>query len=190
MKEPVSQLYLASASPRRRELLGQLGYAFDVLKIDVPEERLPDERPADYVTRLAQDKAQAGWLACQGHLPVLGADTIVVLGDQVLEKPCNQADALRMLSLLSGKTHQVMTAVAVVVTGGIQVRLVVTDVSFRVLTEQEILAYWQTGEPADKAGSYGIQGLAGKFVRHLSGSYSAVVGLPLMETDLLLRELI
>ncbi len=181
------QLYLASASPRRRELLTQLGYRFEVLRVEVPEIRQPGEAPQTYVQRLACDKALAGWQACEGRRPVLGADTIVVLGEQVLEKPRDQADAERMLAALSGRTHQVLTAVALATAGGCAVRLVATDVSFRVLTAGEISDYWATGEPCDKAGAYGIQGIAGKFVRRIDGSYTGVVGLPLMETDLLLQ---
>jgi septum formation protein len=182
------RLYLASASPRRRELLTQLGYPFDVLRIDVPEQRVAGEAACDYVERLAADKARAGWLACNGIRPVLGADTIVVLDDEVLEKPRDEADARRMLSALSGRSHEVMTAVAVATANGAEVVRVTTQVTFRSLSSEEIAEYWQTGEPADKAGAYGIQGLAGKFVSRIEGSYTAVVGLPLLETDLLLQQ--
>ncbi|MGL4205507.1 MAG: Maf family protein [Aeromonadaceae bacterium] len=188
MTSSLPRLYLASASPRRRELLTQLGYPFAVLSVHVPEELSPGERALDYVQRLAQDKALAGWRACEGRLPVLGSDTIVVLDDVILEKPSDEADALRMLSALSGRTHQVMTAVALATQAGVDVRLVTTQVTFRPLTAAEIREYWHTGEPADKAGAYGIQGIAGKFVSRIEGSYSAVVGLPLLETDLLLQQ--
>ncbi|ACQ91886.1 maf protein [Tolumonas auensis DSM 9187] len=181
-------LYLASASPRRRELLALLDYPFTVLSVDVEEQQQPDETPADYVQRLARDKSQAGWLACRGQKPVLGADTIVVFEQEVLEKPRDFADAQRILQLLSGNTHTVMTAVALSSEQGCEVVLVNSQVTFRKLTPEEISRYWQTGEPADKAGAYGIQGIGGKFVSHLSGSYSAVVGLPLLETDLLLQK--
>ena len=181
-------LYLASASPRRRELLALLDYPFTVLSVDVEEQRRPEERPQDYVQRLARDKSQAGWLACRGEKPVLGADTIVVFEQEVLEKPRDFADAQRILQLLSGNTHTVMTAVALSSEQGCEVVLVNSQVTFRKLTPEEISRYWQTGEPADKAGAYGIQGIGGKFVSHLSGSYSAVVGLPLLETDLLLQK--
>ena len=134
-----------------------------MLTVHVPEELAPGESAVAYVQRLAQDKALAGWHACDGRLPVLGSDTIVVLDDAILEKPTDEADARRMLSALSGRTHQVMTAT-------------------------EITEYWHTGEPADKAGAYGIQGIAGKFVSRIEGSYTAVVGLPLLETDLLLKQ--
>lgn len=190
MSSDSPQLYLASASPRRRELLTQLGYRFAILKVDVPEVHQPGEHAADYARRLACAKAEAGWLACEGSLPVLGSDTIVVLDDVVLEKPVDEADASRMLAALSGREHQVMTAVALATAGGIFCQLVSTNVTFRVLSAAEIAAYWQTGEPVDKAGAYGIQGIAGKFVSRIDGSYSAVVGLPLLETDqLLLRHL-
>ena len=181
-------LYLASASPRRRELLALLDYPFTVLSVDVEEQQQPDETPADYVQRLARDKSQAGWLACRGQKPVLGADTIVVFEQEVLEKPRDFADAQRILQLLSGNTHTVMTAVALSSEQGCEVVLVNSQVTFRKLTPEEISRYWQTGEPADKAGAYGIQGIGGKFVCHLSGSYSAVVGLPLLETDQLLQK--
>lgn len=180
-------IYLASASPRRRELLALLDYPFDVLRIDVPEQQLPQETAEAYVQRLARDKSQAGWLTCQGSRPVLGADTIVVFEQQVLEKPRDFSDARRMLLMLSGNTHTVMTAVGLSTEEGCQVILVKSQVSFGELTEAAIEAYWHSGEPADKAGSYGIQGIGGKFVRHLSGSYSAVVGLPLFETEHLLH---
>ena len=188
MTSPLPRLYLASASPRRRELLTQLGYPFVVLTVHVPEELAPGESAVAYVQRLAQDKALAGWHACDGRLPVLGSDTIVVLDDTILEKPTDEADARRMLSALSGRTHQVMTAVALATQAGMQLHLVTTQVTFRSLSATEIREYWHTGEPADKAGAYGIQGIAGKFVSRIEGSYSAVVGLPLLETDLLLQQ--
>lgn len=184
------QLYLASASPRRCELLTQLGYRFEVLKLEVPEQRQSGEKPQDYVCRLARDKALAGAAIAPVALPVLGADTIVVLGDRVLEKPSDLLDAKDMLEALSGRVHQVMTAVALASAGRCDVRLVTTNVAFRKLDEAEIEAYWQTGEPCDKAGAYGIQGIAGKFVSRIEGSYSAVVGLPLLETDLLIRSIL
>lgn len=182
-------VYLASASPRRKELLSLLNIPFDIIRVDVEELRQPNEAAIDYVQRLAKDKSLAGWNACQGRVPVIGADTIVVFGEEVLEKPVDFADAQRILRLLSGNTHTVMTAVALTTADGCDVVLVCSEVSFRVLSEEDIATYWQTGEPADKAGAYGIQGIGGKFVRHLSGSYSAVVGLPLLETDQLLQKI-
>jgi len=185
-----SPLYLASASPRRRELLTQLGYPFQVISVQVPEVRAAGEAPVDYVQRLARQKAAAGLHACGGHGAVLGADTIVVLGERVLEKPKDKADGLAMLTALSGQTHVVMTAVALASAQGMALRLVCTDVTFRTVSEAEMLDYWSTGEPCDKAGGYGIQGRAGKFVKRIDGSYSAVVGLPLLETDELLQDLL
>ncbi|WP_439836008.1 Maf family protein [Aeromonas caviae] len=182
------QLYLASGSPRRHELLTRLGYRFEALKLDVPELRNDGEKPQDYVCRLARDKAMAGVAAAPTALPVLGADTIVVLGERVLEKPSDLLDAKDMLEALSGRVHQVMTAVALATPERCDVRLVTTNVAFRKLDEAEIEAYWRTGEPCDKAGAYAIQGIAGKFVSRLEGSYSAVVGLPLLETDLLIKQ--
>lgn len=181
-------LYLASASPRRRELLALLDYPFAVLSVDVAEQRQPQELPEVYVQRLAREKSQAGWLACQGEKPVLGADTIVVFQQEVLEKPRDFVDAQRILQLLSGNTHTVMTAVALSSQHGCEVILVNSQVTFRELSQDDIDRYWQSGEPADKAGAYGIQGIGGKFVCHLNGSYSAVVGLPLLETDQLLHK--
>ncbi len=182
-------VYLASASPRRKELLSLLNVPFDILRVEVEEQRQPGESARAYVQRLAKEKSVAGWQACQGARPVLGADTIVVFGEEVLEKPTDFADAQRILQLLSGKTHTVMTAVALTTVNGSDVVLVCSDVTFRELTAEDIASYWQTGEPADKAGAYGIQGIGGKFVKHLNGSYSAVVGLPLLETDQLLQKI-
>ncbi|MGV3346099.1 Maf family protein [Enterobacteriaceae bacterium LUAb1] len=175
-------LYLASGSPRRRELLTQLGLEFVRLDTHVEEWRQPLESPAEYVVRLACEKAQAGVRVAEYDLPVLGADTIVVQHDQVLEKPCDAADAARMLHSLSGKTHQVMTAVALANRQDIRHCLVVTDVTFRTLSAADILHYISSGEPMDKAGAYGIQGKGSLFVRKINGSYPAVVGLPLVET--------
>lgn len=186
----MTDLYLASQSPRRRELLAQLGVAFEPLQASIVEQRGPDEMPADYVLRLAQEKALAGWrsLATSGlpPRPVLGADTIGVCGEQVLEKPRDQAHARQMLSLMAGTTHRVMTAVALRRGDRAQSCLVTTEVTFRPLSEAEIAAYWYTGEPRDKAGGYGIQGKGGAFVERINGSYSAVVGLPLAQTSQLL----
>ncbi|MDR9826306.1 Maf family protein [Vibrio sp. FNV 38] len=182
-------LVLASGSPRRAELLTQLGYTFDVVKPDVEEAQQPDEGAYEYVARLSQDKANAGFaLVNDNTAVVIGSDTIVVSGQQVLEKPDNVAHCKQMLTLLSDSQHQVMTAVSVVSNKDIQTSVVITDVWFKPLCEQEIEQYWQSGEPCDKAGSYGIQGLGGRFVTRIEGSYYAVVGLPLYETDQLLRK--
>jgi septum formation protein len=178
-------LLLASKSPRRRELLEQIGVRFGVLDVQVPELRAPSELPQDYVQRLASEKSQAGSLL-RPDLPVLGADTIVVLADQVLEKPATREEALAMLAQLSGSTHEVYTAIAI--THGLrQARLLCcTEVTFREISPSEAERYWHTGEACDKAGGYGIQGMAAVFVANLRGSYSNVVGLPLMETQQLL----
>ncbi len=182
------RLLLASGSPRRRELLSQLGYQFDVVVPNVPEERQPQESPADYVTRLSVDKAQAGLAMAEQGAIVLGSDTIVVMDKNVLEKPQDFQDAQRMLEQLSNRSHHVMTAVTVASQHHSRTTLVNTEVWFKVLSSQEIADYWQTGEPCDKAGSYAIQGLGGRFVTRIEGSYYAVVGLPLYETDQLLHE--
>lgn len=181
-------LYLASASPRRRELLTQLGLSFERLTLNVPEQRNPGETAEQYVKRLAQDKAQAGVVVAAMDLPVLGADTIVVLNNEVLEKPTDAAAAAAMLEKLSGQTHRVMTAVALADRHQALDCLVVTEVTFRLLTREDINDYIASGEPMDKAGSYGIQGLGGNFVRKINGSYHAVVGLPLVETAELWRD--
>ncbi|MDO6706395.1 nucleoside triphosphate pyrophosphatase [Photobacterium sp. 1_MG-2023] len=186
----MTQVYLASGSPRRKELLTQLGYAFDILTLDVAEQHQPDETPADYVQRLSLDKAMAGVRVTNGTIPVVGSDTIVVVDGQILEKPRDFAHSREMLMLLSGRSHQVMTAVTVATEARQATTLVVTDVWFRALTEQDIQDYWQSGEPQDKAGSYAIQGIGGKFIVRIEGSYHAVVGLPLLETDALIREFI
>ncbi|ALB53466.1 Septum formation protein Maf [Cronobacter universalis NCTC 9529] len=184
----MTDLYLASGSPRRQELLGMLGVTFERLVPGVEEQRAPQEAPQDYVTRLARDKARAGVALAARDLPVLGADTIVVLDGDVLEKPRDAAHAAEMLRRLSGQTHEVMTAVALADKQRVRERLVITRVTFRALTAQDIAAYVESGEPMDKAGAYGIQGLGGCFVRRIEGSYHAVVGLPLVETWELLSE--
>mgnify|MGYP006176135489 CR=1 FL=1 len=192
----MQKIALASASPRRRELLAQLGVHFELVKADVDETQHPGELATDYVLRLAISKAQAG-LAVQistapkadSVLPVLGADTIVVVDGEVLGKPKDQSDFLRMMRLLSGRQHQVYTAIALVSRDKVLSDTVKTDVWFSELTETQMLDYWHSGEPADKAGGYGIQGLASRFIPKIAGSYFAVVGLPLYETDQLLQQL-
>jgi len=184
-------LILASASPRRQLLLKQMGLQFSVAPMDLDETVQPGERPADYVQRMAREKALAGYRAIAASswdALVLGADTSVVSGQQILGKPADRIGARAMLEGLSGRTHQVMTAVALAGSHGVSVKLVVTDVAFRPLAQDEIDAYLETDEPWDKAGAYGIQGRGGIFVEHLAGSYSAVVGLPLRETAELLSE--
>lgn len=180
-------LLLASQSPRRQALLAQIGVAFEVLKVEVAEAIAPGETHGAYVSRLAEQKARAGAVLRPG-CAVLGADTIGICDGELLEKPRDKADATRMLSLLSGNRHQVLTAVSVCRDQRQSTRLSVTEVRFRPLTAAEIEDYWATGEPQDKAGSYAIQGFGAVFVASLNGSYSGVVGLPLAETQALLSE--
>ena len=185
-------LILASQSPRRAELLSQIGVPFTTLSADIDETILPGETPEIYVQRLAKQKAQAGWQASADTAKrrlVLGADTVVVINEQVMGKPKDFDDAKAMLNLLSGQQHQVLTAVTVTSGQRFETILVKTDVTFCALSPSQIEAYWQTGEPKDKAGSYAIQGIGGKFVTHIKGSYSAVVGLPLYETNQLLSRM-
>lgn len=186
----MTALYLASGSPRRRELLTLLDIPFEVLKTEVEEQRRLEESAQEYVQRLAQDKARAGVMVAPRDLPVLGADTIVVLNGQVLEKPRDKAHAQEILSALSGQQHQVITAVSLADKQDVLSTMVVTDVTFRVLSQLEISDYIATGEPMDKAGAYGIQGKGGCFVRTITGSYHAVMGLPLVETHELLSHFI
>ncbi|QIZ77908.1 Maf family protein [Ferrimonas lipolytica] len=186
----MNTLYLASTSPRRQQLLAQLGYEFSLIKPELDETPLPDELAPELVIRLARGKAQAGLsLLTDGAADayVLGSDTIVVVDGHILGKPKDSGDAKRMLQTLSNRGHQVMTAIAVASAAGTEHTLVVTDVQFCELSDSDIEQYWHTGEPADKAGSYGIQGIGGNFVSSISGSYSAVVGLPLVETKQLLE---
>lgn len=185
-------IYLASQSPRRRELLQQIGVRYEVINAEVTEVPRTQESPSDYVQRLAREKAEAG-LASVNHRqlparPVLGADTIVVIDNEILEKPRDAPHAAVMLRNLAGAGHQVMTAVAMATEDQCVVKLSVTDVVFRPLSEAEITAYWHTGEPCDKAGGYAIQGLGAVFVQQIRGSYTGVVGLPIEQTVALLDE--
>jgi septum formation protein len=185
--EPV--VCLASMSPRRRELLAQIGVPHTVVAAHVDESLLPDESPADYVARLARLKAAT--VRQRGeNLPVLAADTTVVLDGAVYGKPADRAEGLAMLAALAGRTHQVLTAVALVMGAGsgAALRVNCSSVTFRDISREEREAYWATGEPRDKAGGYAIQGYGGVFVAALNGSYSAVMGLPLCETAELLRQ--
>lgn len=178
-------LFLASTSPRRRELLQQVGLEFSVLKVDVDESVQGGERPADYVLRLAREKALAG-LAQAAEGVVIAADTTVVVDDEVLGKPASEVEAIHMWQRLSGRMHQVLTGVAVGDARRVETVAVSTRVHFRALTQAEMHAYWQSGEPGDKAGGYAIQGRGAVFVDAIEGSYSNVVGLPLAETAALL----
>jgi len=181
------QIILASASPRRKELLDQIKVTYKVHPVDLDETPLPDETPLDYVQRLAAEKSAACVAQLKTEIPVLAADTAVVLGRVIMGKPKDQADALAMLTQLSGKTHQVYSAISL---RGREHGLAVsiTEVTFRCLTEREMLDYWYSGEPVDKAGSYAIQGMGGVFVESIKGSFSGVVGLPLFETAELLSK--
>jgi septum formation protein len=185
-------IYLASQSPRRRELLEQLGVGHRILVPEVNEASLPKESPEGYVTRLARIKAEVGWMRVSERRrtprPVLAADTAVILGKRIMGKPADAADAAMMLAALSGRTHRVLTAVAVAFQGKLGTALSQTKVRFRRLDAAEIDAYVATGEPLDKAGAYAIQGRAAAFIRHIDGSYSGVMGLPLFETAQLLKK--
>lgn len=189
------KIYLASTSPRRRELLAQLGVSFEVISQDVPETRAVGESPEQYVERLALEKASAGLagLGKTSTVLVLGSDTAVVVDDDVLGKPVDKAHAIEMLQRLSGRQHRVLSAVAVVGRDNLGqdrglVRLSESFVEFRPITREECGAYWETGEPTDKAGAYAIQGKAAFFISRLEGSYSGVMGLPLFETGELLSQ--
>jgi septum formation protein len=181
------QLHLASTSPRRRDILQTLGVEFTVVTVDTDETPIDGESPEDLVLRLATAKAEAAADAATDAGIVLAADTVVVLGDRVLGKPGNCDDAVEMLLALSGQTHSVLTGVALRTADGTRVVLSATDVRFREIDQDEATAYWQSGEPCDKAGAYGIQGLGGMFVEAIDGSYSGVMGLPVFETVELLR---
>jgi septum formation protein len=185
MKPRSAQFILASASPRRAELLTQLGLVFTVKAADIDETHLPHESVEEMVLRLALTKAAT---AARGEtLPVLGADTAVTIDGMMLAKPTDRVEGLHMLSLLSGRTHQVVTAVAVVCGDRSETRMSRSYVTFRLITPREAAAYWDTGEPRDKAGGYGIQGIGGIFAERIEGSYSGIVGLPLAETEALLQ---
>lgn len=186
---PNPLIFLASASPRRSSLLTQIGVPHEIRPVDIDETRKAEESPAEYVYRLARTKAETLWnrLPKAGRLPVLGADTTVALGADVLGKPASREEELAMLRRLSGATHQVYTGVALCSERGIELRLSVSDVTFRRLTDLEILAYWDSGEPADKAGGYAVQGRAAVFIERINGSYSGIVGLPIFETAELLQ---
>lgn len=186
-KPPAPVLRLASASPRRRQLLELIGVPHVVTPADIDETPRPRERPDHYVMRLAVEKANATWQR-QRDLPVLGADTTVVVEDAILGKPESEADAVSMLSRLSGRIHLVHTGIALRAPDGREfMGISTTQVQFAHLDEKQIRAYWASGEPQGKAGAYAIQGLGAVFVSHISGSYTGVMGLPLYETAEMLR---
>jgi len=197
----MSVIYLASRSPRRRELLAQIGVRFEPLLFrdgarkdaDTDESVLPGEMPDDYVVRVTQQKAKAAWervVMRRGirRMPVLVADTTVALANEIFGKPADREDAVRMLTILSGTQHRVLTAVAVNMDGRMELALNSSLVTFTPVSEERIRAYVDSGEPFDKAGGYAIQGRAGAFVERIEGSYSGVMGLPLFETAALLRQ--
>jgi len=181
--ESQATLVLASTSPRRQEILSALGLTFVVAVVDVDERRLPHETAEQMVLRLALAKAEA---AASAHF-VIGADTAVIAGDRIFGKPQDQEEAVAMLLSLAGRGHCVLTGVALLGPQGVQTALSATEVYFREISRDEAVAYWQSGEPRDKAGAYGIQGLGGIFVERIEGSYSGVVGLPIYETTQLLQ---
>jgi septum formation protein len=185
---PANFVYLASSSPRRRELLRQIGVAFRLIDVDLDESVGPGEEPVSYVLRLARAKAEAGWgrREAGSTAAVLAADTAVVLDDSILGKPKDARDGESMLLRMAGRSHQVLTAVALRHDGGVECRVSRSVVAFRSIGAAEARRYWETGEPRDKAGAYGVQGLGGVFVADLRGSYSGVMGLPLFETAELL----
>ena len=180
------RLCLASASPRRHELLKQIGVHHSVCAPEVDEAVLPGERGPDYVVRMARSKALSVH-ALSPQLPVLGADTIVLIDELILGKPAGAAEGVAMLERLAGRTHEVLTAVALASTAGLTLRLSTSAVRFRALSRAECIAYWDSGEPRDKAGAYAVQGRAAAFIEYLAGSYSGVMGLPLYETAQLLE---
>ena len=186
---PSRMLHLASQSPRRRDLLAQLGIPFGVLDVDVPERREPEEPPEAYVSRVAREKAGAGLLAVVGSpgAVVLGADTEVILGDRVYGKPVDADDAARMLASLAGRTHRVVSTVWAVSAGREQHATSVSEVEFAPMDERQIAGYLATGEWRGKAGAYAIQGRAAAWIPRLAGSHSGVMGLPMHETACLLR---
>lgn len=183
-------LVLASQSPRRQELLAQIGYRFTCKPAHINEDIIENEKPTQYVNRLAIEKAKETQLHLtqieQEQSIILGSDTSVVFNDNILGKPENKEACISQLQMLSGNTHQVLTSIAAIYQDKVLSEVITTHVTFKVLSLDEITRYWETEEPKDKAGSYGIQGIAAQFVTQLSGSYSAVVGLPLYETAQLL----
>lgn len=180
-------IILASTSPRRKELLEQVGLQFTTASIDIDESHIEGEIPSDYVVRLAREKALAAMPDFPEDTVIIAADTTVTIDCKILGKPVNQTDAFAMWQLLSGRTHQVMTGVAVAYAGAIQTAIVKTDVEFLSLTPEQMQSYWDSGEPIGKAGGYAIQGRGAAFIPRIQGSYSNVVGLPLVETLILIN---
>jgi septum formation protein len=183
-------IVLASTSPRRQELLTQIGIQFTTALIDIDESIVEAEKPEHYVVRLARQKASAAIPHCSESAVIIAADTTVTIDGHILGKPADRADAFAMWDLLSGRIHQVMTGVAVAYAGLVQTTIVRTDVEFSTLTPQQMHYYWDSGEPVGKAGGYAIQGLGSMFIPRIQGSYSNVVGLPLFETVALINAVI
>ncbi len=181
------ELILASQSPRRKQLLKQIGIEPLCQPVDIDESLNKGEHPLEYCQRLADEKANAAWKKTNKNIAVLGSDTIVVLNNETLGKPKDRNDAISMLIKLSGTTHQVITAVTVLSPKGKKSNHSISHVSFANLTESEIMTYVDSQEPMDKAGSYGIQGYAARWIKSISGSYSGIMGLPLYETAELLK---
>jgi len=177
---------LASASPRRRELLDQIQVSYTVFPVDIDESHIAGETAEQFVTRLALEKARLGYKKYPNR-PALGSDTIVIYEQQILGKPENRQNAFEMLKMLSGKTHRVMSAVAICDAEKERCKVNISEVEFVQLNDRQIEAYWETGEPVDKAGGYGIQGIAAQFIKNIKGSYSSIMGLPLYETTQLLE---
>lgn len=183
-----SSLFLASQSPRRLELLAQLGLTAETVNAPVEEVALPNEPPESFVQRMAIEKAMNGFNKLPGkQIWVIGGDTVVVQGEKVFGKPRHREDAMRMWRLFSGRSHRVLTSVALVHDGQVYVERSDSTVTFKSLTDDDMHAYWSSGEPVGKAGAYAIQGLGAKFVQHLDGSFSGVMGLPLYELNRLLE---
>ncbi|MDO6718125.1 Maf family protein [Psychrosphaera sp. 1_MG-2023] len=184
------RIVLASQSPRRKQLLAYIVDDFDIAAADIDETPYKNELPIDYVTRLAKSKAVK--VQELGNIDdiVIGSDTAVVCDNEILGKPVDLNDSLQILQKLSGRTHQVMTSFCIIKNQQVVTEVVTTDVLFKTLTDDEIIRYWQTQEPVDKAGSYAIQGIGGKFVTRISGSVSAVIGLPLVELEHALQEIL
>lgn len=182
----MSQIILASASPRRAELLDQVGISYEIKSVDIDENPMLNESAEDLVQRLAIEKSQA---IKSSHMPVLGADTLGFIGDQLLVKPTDVDHSITMLSAMSGNWHEILSAVAITYKENTTVRLNRNRVLFRNINQDEMIRYWETGEPQDKAGSYAIQGIAATFIERIEGSYSGIMGLPLFETMQLLNDL-
>jgi len=189
MRSIKQQIFLASKSPRRAEILTQMGISFDTICISVPETLAENELCDNYVFRLAQDKAQAGVDSrSEEDLLVIGADTVIFFNDQILEKPKNEQDAFNMLTSLSNNTHLVKTAVSVCNRNQCRTVVQTSRVTMANISSSEISDYWQTGEPCDKAGGYAVQGQGAVFIKHIEGSYSGIMGLPIYETARLLNK--